>query len=337
VHDFELQNEISLLPNIKVSGTTGQKASDYEVPCAKMQAAVFRGMSRAIDDVRDESDLPLRIILGTTDRSFGFLTFMQQEGVIFDVVGYHIYPWLDHTPLDKDPWFGTGGPLTQLAKFNKPITINEFHSGEIYSGAPGFAIPKYENLPNKPVTEAGFKSLDKHLKEIVNQKVANIESVIYYELWDETEKEIPENRFGMFYDTNLQVPKISLLLATCFAGGFLSPAEKDSLTKRGLGICYPTSSYELESPGIKSGNQDSNLKCFISANPANENVKFFVSTNDFKDLRYELFNTIGSTLKKGKVESEETEIYLKSLPPSIYLLKISRGNIEMNTLKIMKN
>ena len=56
MQDYELQNEISLYPNIKVSGSTGQKASDYDVPCARMQAAILRGMSRAIDDVRKTSN-----------------------------------------------------------------------------------------------------------------------------------------------------------------------------------------------------------------------------------------------------------------------------------------
>ncbi|MDD5139799.1 MAG: hypothetical protein PHY43_06005 [Verrucomicrobiales bacterium] len=236
VQDYELQNEVSLYPNIKVEGSTGQAASDYDVPVGRMQAAALRGISRAIDEVRKTSHLPLRIILGTTDRSFGFLSFMQQQGVIFDVVGYHIYPWEKHTPLDQDSWYGPGGPLGQLAKFNKPIVINEFNSGEIYSGDAVHPGTNYENRAEAPMTELGFRSLDKHLRGLVNQKVAKVEAVIFYELCDEPKKEIPENRFGLFYDTALQKPKISLLIATSFAGGTLSPAEQNELTKRGLGL-----------------------------------------------------------------------------------------------------
>jgi hypothetical protein len=59
------------------------------------------------------------------NRHWGFLTFMEQQGVLFDVIGYHIYPWEHHQPLDQDPWFGPGGPLGQLALFKKPITIND--------------------------------------------------------------------------------------------------------------------------------------------------------------------------------------------------------------------
>lgn len=238
--DYELQNEIPLYPDIRKSGSTGQNALDYDTPAGRLQAAVLRGMYRAVDDIRQLYKLPIRIILGTVDRQFGFLEFMQQQGVLFDVVGYHIYPWEKQEPLDQDPWFGQGGPLGQLAKFNKPIQINEFNSGEIYSGAPNREGADYENQAGQPVTEAGFRSLYKHLKEIVNQKVANIEGVYFYEASDEPRKEIPENRFGLFYDKKLKKPKISLFIATAFAGGKLSKSEKKSLIKRGFADIVPT-------------------------------------------------------------------------------------------------
>jgi len=161
---------------------------------------------------------------------------MQQQGVLFDVVGYHIYPWDKHPPLDQDPWFGPGGPLTQLAKFNKPVLINELNCGEIYSGTPGQAGLNYENQAGKPQTELGLRSLDKHLKEIVNQKAVNVEAVLFYELCDEPKNAEPENRFGLFYDAQLQKPKISLFLATSFTGGKLSAAEQAELSKRGIGL-----------------------------------------------------------------------------------------------------
>ena len=145
--------------------------------------------------------------------------------------------------MDKDPWYGAGGPLGQLALFKKTITINEFNAGEIYNGTtngmsrhPG---TNYLNQPGDPVTEDGFKSCDKHLKEIINQTAANVESVLFYEIWDEPHKAPPENRFGLFYDYALQQPKISLLIASSFAGGTLSPAEKNELMTRGIGLTTP--------------------------------------------------------------------------------------------------
>ena len=139
VGDYELQNEVTLYQDIIAPGpnVTGQVAGDFDTPCGRLQAAVLKGMSRAIGEVRRASGRPLRIILGTVNRHWGFLTFMQKQGVLFDVIGYHIYPWEQHRPLDQDPWFGPGGPLGQLALFGKPVTINEFNAGEIYSGSPG--------------------------------------------------------------------------------------------------------------------------------------------------------------------------------------------------------
>lgn len=240
VRDYELGNEITLgTPHILVEGATGQKAADFDTPSGRLQAAVLRGMSKAIRDVRAASGLPLRVILGTVNRHWGFLAFMQQQGVLFDVIGYHIYPWEKHAPLDQDPWFGPGGPLGQLALFKKPITINEFNAGEIYSGTPGHTGADYKNQPGDPLAETGWKSLDKHLKEIVRQKAANVESILLYEVTDEPRKAPPENRFGLYYDAALQKPKISLLLVSSYAGGTLSPAEKKELTDRGIGASSP--------------------------------------------------------------------------------------------------
>jgi len=243
VRDYELQNETSLYQNIFVPNSTGQKAGDFDTPEGRLQAASLRGMSKAIDDIRKSSKLPIRIILGTVGRDWGFLTFMQNQGGHFDVIGYHIYPHLKHRPMDKNPWYGPGGPLGQLALFHKPVTINEFNAGEIYNGTtngmsrhPG---TNYLNKPGDPVTEDGFKSCDIHLKEITRQNAASVESVLFYEIWDEPHKAPPENRFGLFYDYALQQPKISLLIASSFAGGTLSPAEQSELTTRGIGLTNP--------------------------------------------------------------------------------------------------
>lgn len=225
VTDYELQNEMSLYPNIKKSGTTGQIASDYDIPCGRMQAANLRGMSRAFAAERQRTGRRLRIVLGTTDRSYGLLAFMGQQGVPFDVVGYHIYPAEWHQPLDQDPWFGPGGPLTQLAAFHRPIHINELHCAEIYD-------PSYENQAGQPKTEACWRSVAKHVRAIASQTVADVEAVDFYEMSDETNKPAPENRFGLAYD--LATPKVALYLASAFAGGHLDSAEALELTSRDL-------------------------------------------------------------------------------------------------------
>ena len=122
-----------------------------------------------------------------------------------------------------------------MARFNKPITINEFNAGEIYSGTAGNPGADYGIRSGDPVTETGWRSLDKHLLEIVKQKQVNVESVLFYEVTDESRKSAPENRFGLYYDDALQMPKISLLLVASYAGGTLSPTERKELTTRRIG------------------------------------------------------------------------------------------------------
>jgi hypothetical protein len=160
---------------------------------------------------------------------------MQQQGVQFDVISYHVYSWEHQQPLDSDPWFGPGGLLGQLALFKMPITINEINAGEIYAGTPGHAGADYLNRAGDPVTEKGYKGLDKHLKEILRHKAAQVESILFYEVADEPQKKPPENRFGLYYDAELKQPKVSLLLVTSYAGGTLSLAERHELTSRGIG------------------------------------------------------------------------------------------------------
>lgn len=328
VHDFELQNEISLYPAIKKSSTTGQDATDYDVAEARLQAAVCKGMSRAIDDERKESGLPLRIILGTTDRSFGFLDFMKQHGVLFDIIGYHIYPWKQHAALDQDPWFGTGGPLGQLARFNLPIHINEFNAGEIYSGTGGYAsLPAYENAPGQPITEAGFLSVAKHLTEIATQTVADVRAVLFYEAWDEPKKEAPENHFGLYYDADtLNRPKITLLLATCFAGGTLSQGEKDSLTKRNLGQCLTTS--------VTSDSPNSMIPA-ISVKSISvihmHNGKYVLSYKEPVSGVYEIFTLSGTLIRKlpalsGSALWDGCSITGTSVVAGVYLVRFKKND-----------
>ena len=113
----------------------------------------------------------------------------------------------------------------QLAAFGKPVHINEFNCSETYEAA-------YDNRAGQPVTEACLQSIARHLREMEKQTAANIESVHVYELLDEPEKAVPENRFGIMYD--LARPKPHLFLFSAFAGGSLSAQEREEVTRRRL-------------------------------------------------------------------------------------------------------
>jgi len=229
VLDYELLNETQLRPEIQNEvpwNSAGTATAPYAgKPCVRTLAAVLRGMSTAIREVSRQARFPLRIILGVVGRDFGFLEHMQQQGVEFDVVGWHVYPRTGDTSLLVDPWYGYGGPLAQLARFERPLHINEFNCGETYR-------TDYDNRADSLSTQACLESLARHLKSLKIQKKVALESVHLYELLDQPQAPTPENRFGLMY--SLVKPKLQLSLASAFAGGILTESEHVELITRGL-------------------------------------------------------------------------------------------------------
>jgi hypothetical protein len=229
VYDFELLNETEQRPDVGrevARNSAGMSTVPYHgKPCVAALAAALRGMSRAIRDIRSSSGLPLRVMYGQSGRDWGLLTYMQQQGVEWDVTIWHLYQKLHSPSLLSDTWWGPGGPLTQLASFGKPIRINEFNCGETYEAG-------YENRAGQAVTETCLRSIARQLRELTAQTIANIESISVYELLDEPEKGKPEGVFGTMY--NMASAKPHLYLFTAFAGGTLTAAERFEITSRGL-------------------------------------------------------------------------------------------------------
>ena len=227
VQDFELLNEVPIRPDTsaQIAPFNFTPASSYPgKSCFVTMAAVLRGMSRAIVDQRNASGAPLKIILGTVGNDYGFLTYMQQQGVTFDIVGYHVYPSLGSPTIATDPWYGAGGPLAQLAQFKKPVRINEFNCGEIYTDS-------YNNVAGSSATNACLAGIQKHLQSLLTQKLVTLESVHAYELTDGGQAGA-EGRFGLMYDVN--TPKALLAAYALFAGGTVSATEKAQLTAAGV-------------------------------------------------------------------------------------------------------
>ena len=228
VQDFELLNEVSLRSEAQaeIAPWNATPATSYVgKPCYATMAAALKGMSTAIVDQRNATGRPYKVILGAVGNDFGLLEFMQQQGVAFDIVGYHIYPSMGNPLLGVDTWYGAGGALAQLAKFSKPVRINEFNCGEIYTSG-------YENAVGQSVTNTCLASIQKHLTSLVSQKVINLESIHAYEINDRPSQPVPENRFGLMYD--LDNPKLHIALYSAFAGGTVTATEKQQLDSLGL-------------------------------------------------------------------------------------------------------
>jgi hypothetical protein len=223
VHDFEIFNEVQYqawINNEVPRNSAGTSAAPYAgKPCVASLTAAIRGASRAVHD------LGQRVIINQTGRDWGWLYWLRQNGVTWDLTGLHIYPELNHPSVLSDPWYGTNGPLYQASLFGKPMTINEFNCGEVF-------FTGYENTPGQPYTEQCLRSVNKHIQEIRANTYGTVESVHFYEMLDEPAKAAPENRFGLLYQ--LGRPKPHLFLWTAFAGGELNARERRQVTSRGL-------------------------------------------------------------------------------------------------------
>lgn len=226
ITDWEFENELNLLAGVNYGN--GWTAAEFNSPLMNQWASVLKGMSDAIGAINATYGLQLRRTIGTTSTMFGFLDFMQSQGVNFDVVGYHYYE-----PLGTDPnniWGGSRPPYNlfqKLASYGKPVVFNEINCAEIYNAA-------YENTAGQPLTEKCFKTENAILNYLTTQTYANIQEIQLYELFDEPQKATPENHFGIFYDAN--TPKISAYIAAAYAGGTLTAAEQAELTSRGFSV-----------------------------------------------------------------------------------------------------
>jgi hypothetical protein len=229
IQDWELLNEITLRSECQaaVAANAGSSSASYAGFTAYSSiAAVCRGMSNAIHDIgSDGAGNSLRVILGTVGRDWGFLSYMETQSVTFELVGWHVYPANAEDSLLIDTWygFGTSDAMTRLAAFTRPVTINEFHSSEIFTAT-------YQNSIGDILTETGWDGITKHMKILYSQSTADIERIHFYELRDNIGQAPPLERFGLMF--SLDNPKPSLYIATAFAGGNLTTAEQLEVTSR---------------------------------------------------------------------------------------------------------
>lgn len=72
----------------------------------------------------------------------------------------------------------------------------------------------------------------------------------------------------------------------------------------------------------------------VYPNPITSYIK--VKAANYSDLEYRLYNVSGEIVINQKATQEETEIATVVLAPSVYILKVVKGNEELNSVKIIK-
>ena len=80
-----------------------------------------------------------------------------------------------------------------------------------------------------------------------------------------------------------------------------------------------------------------NLICSVYPNPTTDFLQLKVENYDNTNLSYQLFDISGKLLESKKLESTQTNIVMSNLVPATYFLKVTDGNKEVKTFKIIKN
>ena len=205
IRDWEFANEV----NLRVSNERheplfgyGWEAKEFDTSEMKDWSYVFKGMSDAITRVNANYGSKLRRVLGTTSTNFGFIDYMQAQGVAYDVLGYHYYAKLEDDPYNA--WSKATPPYNlfkKLGSYGKPVHFTEVNAFEIYDR-------RYENKDDADYTQKGYKSLARTIGFLRNQTDMKLEEVDLYELVDEPTLKGAEAKFGLMY--NLDTPKAAL-------------------------------------------------------------------------------------------------------------------------------
>ena len=95
--------------------------------------------------------------------------------------------------------------------------------------------------------------------------------------------------------------------------------------------------YELSVITSVENTEEITLNCIVYPNPARNIIKLAIESIDYDSMFYRLYDIKGLLIQEMKVESEETEISLHNLVPSIYFLKVIKNKKELKTFKIIKN
>lgn len=119
---WEIGNEYDLYCVKK--RTDGSSPADYDTKRFKVVRGLIRGMLAGLRDGSPDS----RSIVETTQRNrtsldSGFLRRLLNDGIAFDIVGYHFYSNTGRVPLAAN---GADSLQALHAEFHKPIWITEF-------------------------------------------------------------------------------------------------------------------------------------------------------------------------------------------------------------------
>jgi len=80
-----------------------------------------------------------------------------------------------------------------------------------------------------------------------------------------------------------------------------------------------------------------NLSVSAYPNPTTDYLTLSIDNFDISKLSYQLYDMNGKLLESKKIEGNQTSIVMSNLEPSAYFVKVTEGNKEVKTFKIIKN
>jgi len=86
--------------------------------------------------------------------------------------------------------------------------------------------------------------------------------------------------------------------------------------------------------------KDINLTVSAYPNPTTDYLELKVdasTTLSIQSMSYQLYDITGKLLQSEKINANQTSIVMSNLAPATYFVKITEGNKELKTFKIIKN
>jgi len=80
-----------------------------------------------------------------------------------------------------------------------------------------------------------------------------------------------------------------------------------------------------------------NLSVSAYPNPTTDFLELKVESEKLKNLSFQLYNMNGKLLQSAKITGSQTSIVMSNLVPATYFVKVTEGNKEVKTFKIIKN
>lgn len=79
-----------------------------------------------------------------------------------------------------------------------------------------------------------------------------------------------------------------------------------------------------------------NLMVSAYPNPTTDLLQLKVESEKLKNLSFQLYDMQGKLLQSEKITNSQTSIFMSNLQPATYFLRITQGNMEIKTFKIIK-